>query len=185
MTASPQRRPIVWVSVVAVLIIVVAFLFVISLGSGGTSTTPMSSTSTRSTTTEWCAGVSTSQTVMTISGPVLVGATGKVTAGVTCPDGHLGTILSYSFGQPITIYVSVTSSFTPSTIQIVYDGSPRNLLPWDVGATGRTYVLDYGGAGESPLTLGGTHNLFAEVTFSDKTNATSNLVTFTVNAPQK
>ena len=55
--------------------------------------------------------------------------------------------------------------------------------PWDVKSTGHTYVLDYGPAGESTLTVSGTHNVYAIVTFSDNSTATSNVVYFTVSAP--
>ena len=113
-------------------------------------------------------------------------AGGRVAAGVTCPDGHLGTILRYKYGDPIRIMVTVPDYLTPTAIQTVVDGNPNNSpgtpAPWDVKSTGRTYVLDYGPAGESPLTVSGTHNVYAIVTFSDNSMATSNVVYFIVSA---
>src|SRR5712692_7267963 len=110
----------------------------------------------------------------------------SVAAGVTCPDGHLGTILRYKYGDPIRIMVTVPDYLTPTAIQTVVDGNPNNIpgtpAPWDVKSTGRTYVLDYGPAGESPLTVSGTHNVYAIVTFSDNSMATSNVVYFIVSA---
>ncbi len=183
---SPGRRRIVWVSVAVVFVIVIAGVaLLVGLGVGATTTGPASSVST-TTTTATCAGSSTSQTITIISGPVVVGTTGKVAAGVTCPDGHLGTILRYKYGDPIRIMVTVTDSLTPTAIQTLYDGNPNNSpgtpIPWDVKSTGHTYVLDYGPAGESTLTVSGTHNVYAIVTFSDNSTATSNVVYFTVSA---
>jgi hypothetical protein len=167
------------------LIVTAAVVLLVSLAAGGT-TGPTSSVSA-TTTTATCAGYSTSQTITIISGPVVVGTTGKVAAGVTCPDGHLGTILRYKFGEPIRIMVTVPDSLTPTAIRTVVDGNPNNSpgtpTPWDVKSTGHAYVLDYGPAGESTLTVSGTHNVYAIVTFSDNTTATSNVVYFIVSAP--
>jgi hypothetical protein len=185
---APGRRTVVWISVAVVFIMIIAVVLVAS-GTGGlsgTSSRPTSSTGS-TTTVSTCAGSSTSQTITIISGPVVVGASGKVAVGVTCPDGHLGTILRYNYGDPIRIMVTVPDSLTPIAIQTVYDGNPNNSpgtpTPWDVKSTGHTYILDYGPAGESTLTVGGTHNVYAIVTFSDNSTATSNVVYFTVNAP--
>jgi hypothetical protein len=183
------RRPIVWISAIVSFVLVIIVVFVVSLGAGGTSTNSRSSTmSTSSTTTvaATCAGSSTSQTITIITGPVLVGATGKVAAGVVCPDGHLGTILYYTYGQPISIAVTVPNSLTPISIQTVLDGNPQySVSPWDVNSTGRIYVLNFGGAGQGPLTLGGLHDVYAIVKFSDNSTATSNVVYFTVNVPAR
>jgi hypothetical protein len=180
------RRRVVWISVgVVSLIVTAAVVLLVSLAVGGT-TGPTSSVSA-TTTTATCAGYSTSQTITIISGPVVVGTTGKVAAGVTCPDGHLGTILRSKYGDPIRIMVTVQDSLTPTAIQTVVDGNPNNSpgtpTPWDVKSTGHTYVLDYGPAGESKLTDVGTHDVYAIVTFSDNSTATSNVVYFTVVAP--
>jgi hypothetical protein len=180
------RRRVVWISVgVVSLIVTAAVVLLVSLAVGGT-TGPTSSVSA-TTTAATCAGYSTSQTITIISGPVVVGTTGKVAAGVTCPDGHLGTILRSKYGDPIRIMVTVQDSLTPTAIQTVVDGNPNNSpgtpTPWDVKSTGHTYVLDYGPAGESKLTDVGTHDVYAIVTFSDNSTATSNVVYFTVVAP--
>ena len=188
--AAPGRRPIIWIAVGVVVIIVIAAVLAVSLGGGGTtttsSTTRSSTTSSTTTTTQTCAGSSTSQTITIISGPVVVGTTGKVATGVTCPDGHLGTILAYTYGQPVSIQVSVLNSLTPVKIQTVFDGNPQNANPWDVNSTGHTYLLGFGAAGKSVLTACPSpqpceHDLYAIVTFSDNTNATSNVVFFTVS----
>jgi hypothetical protein len=106
---APRKRTVVWISVgVVSLIVTAAVVLLVSLAAGGT-TGPTSSVSA-TTTTATCAGYSTSQTITIISGPVVVGTTGKVAAGVTCPDGHLGTILRYKFGEPIRIMVTVPDS---------------------------------------------------------------------------
>jgi len=184
---APGRRPIVWISAAAVVIIVVAAVLVVSLGGGGTTTSShTTSTTTTTTTTQTCSGSSTSQTIPTVSGPVVVGATGKVAAGVACADGHLGTILQYNYSQPINIQVTVLNSLTPTAIQTVYDGNPQNTNQWNVTSTGRTYVLGYGNAGETALTActfahaACVHDVYAVVTFSDNSTATSNAVYFTV-----
>jgi hypothetical protein len=184
---APRKRTVVWISVgVVFLIVIAAVVLLVSLAPGGTTTGPSSSVSS-TTTTATCAGGSTSQTITIISGPVVVGTTGKVAAGVTCPDGHLGTIVRYKFGDPIRIMVTVQDNLTPTAIQTVVDGNPNNSpgtpTPWDVKSTGRTYVLDYGPAGESPITVSGTHNVYAIVTFSDNSTATSNVVYYIVSAP--
>jgi hypothetical protein len=184
---TPRKRTAVWISIVVVLLLVVAaVVLLVGLAQGGTTTGPSSSVSS-TTTTATCAGTSSSQTITIISGPVVVGTTGKVAAGVTCPDGHLGTILHYKYGDTIRIAVTVPDSLTPTAMQTLYDGNPNNSpgtpTPWDVKSTGHTYVLDYGPAGESTLTDVGTHNVYAIVTFSDNSTATSNVVYFTVNAP--
>jgi hypothetical protein len=186
--AQPRtgRRTIVWISVgVVLLIVIVAVVLVASLGGRASSTTTNSTASTV-TTTATCEGSSTSATITIISGPVVVGATGKVAAGVVCADGHLGTILHLAYGQPIKITVTVPDSLTPTAIQTVYDGNPANSPgtpnPWDVSSTGHSYTLDYGPAGESQLTVSGTHDVYAIVTFSDNSTATSNVVYFTVSA---
>jgi hypothetical protein len=184
---APRKRTAVWISVAVVLLIVVAAVVLLfSLAQGGTTTGPSSSVSA-TTTTATCAGSSTSQTITIISGPVVVGTTGKVAAGVACPDGHLGTILHYKYGDPINIMVVVPEDLTPTAIQTMYDGNPNNSggtpTPWDVKSTGHTYVLGYGPAGESTLTVSGTHNVYAIVTFADNSTATSNVVYFTVSAP--
>ena len=183
------RRTVVWISVGVVALIVIAGVVVLaSLGGGGTSSTSTQTTSTTSTvtTTATCAGSSTSATITIISGPVVVGTTGKVAAGVPCADGHLGTILRYNYGEDIKITVTVPDSLTPIAIQTMFDGNPANSPatpnPWDVNSSGHTYVLDYGPAGESGLTASGTHDVYAIVTFSDNSTATSNVVYFTVNA---
>jgi hypothetical protein len=183
---APRRRTVVWVSVgVVFLIVIAAIVILVSLGVGGTTTGSTSSVSSTTTTTS-CSGVSTSQTITIISGPLVVGTTGKVAAGVTCPDGHLGTILHYKFGDPIRIMVTVPDDLTPTAIKTVVDGNPNNSpgtpTPWDVKSTGHTYVLDYGPAGKSPITVSGPHNVFAIVTFSDDSTATSNVVYFSVSA---
>lgn len=183
--AAPRRRTTVWISVAVVFVIVIAaVVLLVSLGARGSSNTSTSAT----TTTETCAGSSTSQTITIISGPVVVGTTGKVAAGVTCPDGHLGTILHYKYGDPIRIMVTVPDSLTPIAIQTVVDGNPNNSpgtpTPWDVKSTGHTYVLDFGPAGESTITVSGTHDVYAIVTFSDNSTATSNVVYFIVTAPK-
>jgi hypothetical protein len=184
---TPGRRPIVWISVAAASVAVIAVVLVVSIGGSGTSihsSQPITSTnSTATSSTATCAGSSTSQTVTAISGPVLVGDTGKVAAGVTCADGHLGTILYYNYGQPISVAVTVPDSLVPTAIQTVFDGNPQNSNQWNVNSTGHTYVLGYGAAGESPLTVAGLHDVYAIVTFSDKSKATSNLVYFTVYVP--
>ena len=184
---APRKRTVVWISVgVVFLTVIAAVVLLVSLAAGGTTTGPTSSVSTTTTSTT-CAGSSTSQTITIISGPLVVGTSGKVAAGVTCPDGHLGTILHYKYGDPIRIIVSVPDSLIPIAIQTLYDGNPNNSggtpTPWDVKSTGHTYVLDYGPAGESTLTVSGTHNVYAIVTFSDNSTATSNVVHFTVSAP--
>jgi len=184
---APRKRTVVWISVgVVFLMVIAAVILLVSLGAGGTATGPTSSVSA-TTTTATCAGSSTSQTITIISGPVVVGTSGKVAAGVTCPDGHLGTILRYKYGDPIRIMVTVPDYLTPTALQTVVDGNPNNSpgtpTPWDVKSTGRTYVLDYGPAGESPITVSGTHNVYAIVTFSDNSTATSNVVYFIVSAP--
>jgi hypothetical protein len=186
---APGRRPIVWISVVVLFVVLIAVVLVVSLGAGGTSTAssqPTSSTNSTTTTTASCAGSSTSQTITIVSGPVVVGTTGKVAAGLTCADGHLGTILRYIYGQPIRITVTVPNSLTPTAIQTLYDGNPQNSPgtpnAWDVNSTGHTYLLDYGSAGESLLTDNGVHDVYAIVTFSDNSTATSNVVYFTVSA---
>ncbi len=185
--STPGGRPIIWVSVAAISVFVVTIVLVFSLGAGvASSASSQSSTSSYSaatTTTTTCAGSSTSQTVTLASGPVVVGATGKVAAGVTCADGHLGTVLYYSYGESIRIAVTVPDSLAPTAIQTVLDGTTQGTAPWDVSSTGHTYVLDYGAAGKSPLTLNGLHNVFAVVTFSDNSTASSNLVYFTVSVP--
>ena len=184
---APGRRPIIWISAAIVVVIVIAAVLVVSLSGGTTTTTsPTSPTSvTTTTTTQTCAGSSTSQTIHIISGPVLVGTTGDVAAGVTCADGHLGTLLSYAYGQPINIQVTVLNSLTPISIDTVVDGNPQNANPWNVTSTGRTYVLGYGNAGQTILTECPNpqpcqHDVYAIVTFADKTNATSNVVYMTV-----
>ncbi len=183
------RRTIVWISVgVVLLIVIAAVVLLVSLGVGGNSTTSTHSTSTTSTvtTTATCAGMSTSTTITIISGPVVVGTTGKVAAGVPCADGHLGTGVQYKFGDPIKITVTVPNSLTPIAIQTMFDGNPANSPgtpnPWDVNSSGHTYVLDYGPAGESLLTVPGLHDVYAIVTFSDNSTATSNVVYITVKA---
>jgi hypothetical protein len=133
------------------------------------------------TSTVTCTGSSTSQRITIISGPVLVGTTGKVAAGVICADGHLGTILSYISGQQIRILVMVPDTLNPTAVQTVLDGNPQNTNPWDVTSTGRAYFLDFGNAAEGPLTVNGVHNVYAVVTFSDNTMARSNVVYFSVN----
>ena len=189
MGTKPRGRPIVWISVTVASVIVFAIIIVLSLSiSDGQSTSKVSSASGRSTTTTTttasCAGSSTAQTVSLASGPVVLGATGKAALGVTCPDGHLGTILYYDYTQPIKMTVTVPDSLTPTAIQTVLDGNPKPVNQWDVNSTERIYVLDYGGAGESPEVLDGTHTVYAIVTFSDNSSVTSNLVTFTVKIPR-
>jgi len=185
---APGRRTAVWVSVAVVCVIIIAVVLFISVGGGGSTTTssqPTSSTNSTTTTTQTCAGSSTSQTIHIISGPVVVGTTGKVAAGVTCADGHLGTILYYNYGQPINVQVTVLNSLTPTGIQTVVDGNPQNANPWNVTSTGRTYVLGFGNAGQTVLTACPNpqpcqHDLYAIVTFSDNSTATSNAVYITV-----
>ena len=182
------RRPVLWLvgSVVVVVILVVVAL--ISSPGTGPSTTIQTDTSTTSVTTSvatTCEGTSTSQTLSVISGRTVVGTTGEVAAGVPCADGHLGTTLTYAYGQQINIEVTVPNSLTPTGIQTLYDGNPNNSPgtpnPWNVTSTGHTYTLSYGAAGESTLTFPGVvHDVFAIVTFSDGSTATSNVVFFTV-----
>lgn len=152
----PARRTGLWAGVavvVVIILVVVVAAAVLSSKGGGTSTTSTSSTSTAAvtstTTSVTCTGSSTSQTITMISGPVLVGASGDVSIGVTCANGQLGTLLSYAYGQPINIAVTVPSSLTPTSIGTVFDGNPQNTNPWNVTSTGRTYVLGYGAAGRA------------------------------------
>ncbi len=185
---APGRRPIIWIAVVVVFVIVVAAVLVVSLG-GSTTTTSTHTTSatstTTTTTTQTCAGSSSSQTITIVSGPVLVGTTGDVAAGVTCADGHLGNTLYYTYGQPINVQVTVPNSLTPTMIKTVFDGNPQDANPWNVTSTGRTYVLGFGNAGETVLTACPNpqpcqHDVYAIITFSDGTTATSNVVYMTV-----
>jgi len=183
--AAPSRRPIFWLvgSVVVVVILVVVALVASpgSLSSTTTSTHTTTSTGTSTTSTTTCEGSSSSATISIISGRTVVGTTGKVAEGVQCADGHLGNILSYQYGQQINIQVTVPDSLTPVAIQTVLDGTPQNTNPWDVNSTGHTYVLMFGGAGQSSLTVAGlTHDIYSIVTFSDNSTATSNVVFFTV-----
>lgn len=178
------RSKTIWIALVVVLVLVIALIAVgADLAGGKSSSTTSSSKSSTTVSSFTCTGSSTSQVVTAANGPVLVGKTGLVSAGVTCPNGSLGTILTYGYGVPINIAVTVQQSKTPVSIGTVLDGNPQNTNPWNVTSTGYTYTLGYGGAGESTLTDTGPHNVYAIVTFSDGTNATSNLVQFTVNAP--
>jgi len=187
----PARRTGLWIGVGVVLILIIGAVVVgVDLSSGGhTTTTSTSSVSsvTSTTTSVTCTGSSTSQTITIISGPVVVGTTGDVSAGVKCAGGQLGTILSYTYGQPINIAVTVTdTALTPTALSTVLDGNPQGTNPWNVTSTGYTYVLGFGGAGESALTACAaqscTHDIYATVTFSNNTNATSNVVYFSVYA---
>jgi hypothetical protein len=184
---SQGRRPIVWISVAVIVVVVAAALLVVGLGGGTTtsSTTSTSSGVTTSTTTQTCAGSSSSQTITIITGPVVVGTTGDVAAGVTCADGHLGNMLYYQYGQDVSVRVSVPDSLTPTMIDTVFDGNPQNANPWDVNSTGHTYVLGFGGAGQTVLTACPNpqpclHDFYAIVTFADGSTATSNVVYITV-----
>lgn len=194
--AAPRRRPILWL-VGAVFVVVILVVVALLTSPGATPSTTTKSTSTSSTgtatTTTTCGGQSSSAVVTTIVGgggslghggslrTTTVGTTGNVSEGVPCADGQLGTVLTYQYGQPIVIQVTVPDSLTPISIQTVLDGTAQNTNPWNVTSTGHTYLLEFGGAGKSPLTGGGvTHDLYSIVTFSDNSTASSNVVYFTV-----
>lgn len=188
----PARRTGLLIGVGVVIVLILGAVVVgVDLSSGGHTTSTSTSSAgsvtsvTSSTTTVTCTGSSTSQTITIISGPVVVGTTGDVSAGVKCANGQLGTILNYNYGQPINIAVTVTNTaLTPTAISTVLDGNPQGTNPWNVTSTGYTYVLGFGGAGESALTACAaqscTHDIYATITFSNNTNATSNVVYFSV-----
>lgn len=176
-----------YAGVVVVLVLIVAVVAAVSLSSKSTTTTtttsPTGSTSTSIGTSvvSTCSGSSTSATITIISGRTIVGTTGDVTEEAQCPGGQTGTIVTYSYGQDINIAVTVPNSLTPTSIQTVLDGTPQNTNPWNVTSTGYTYVLGFGAAGESALTTTGlTHDIYSIVTFSNNTNATSNVVYFSI-----
>lgn len=181
-TRAPPRRTPLYAAIVIVVIIVVATVgFALSTG-GSTTTTSSTKTSTSqvTTSTSSCTGSSTSQTITIVTGPVLVGQTGKVDAEAQCPGGGTGTHVIYSYGQQINIAVTVPSDLTPIAIGTTLDGNPQNTNPWNVTASGHTYYESFGGAGQSVLVTNGPHDIFATVTFSDNSTATSNVVFFTV-----
>ena len=184
MANPPQgrnRRPYLWLVGAFVVIVILIGVSVATSPGTGTSTSSHSTTTTQTTATTTCESASSSATITIISGRTVVGTTGEVSEGVQCADGQLGTTLTYTYGQPINIDVTVPNSLTPVAIQTVLDGNPQNTNPWNVTSTGRTYVLGFGAAGESSLTLTGlTHDIYSIVTFSDGSTASSNVVYFTV-----
>lgn len=175
MAKPPGRRKGVWIAVAVGLVLIVAVLLGVGelASQGGHTTTTTTTTASTQSTTATC---TTSSGQIPFSRLVVV-------ASAPCSDGSPGTVLVYSLGQPINIAVTVADSTTPVAIQTVLDGIKQNTNPWNVTETGHTYVLGYGGAGESGLVDVGTHTVYAVVTFADKTNATSDAVTFTVKGP--
>jgi hypothetical protein len=185
---APARWTPLYISIGVAIVVVVAVVAGFTLASGGSSTTTTTrstSTGETTTTTSSCAGTSSSQTITIITGPVLVGQTGKVAALAQCAGGGTGTRAIYSYGQQINIAVTVPNNLTPTAIGTTFDGNPQNTNPWNVTSTGHTYILGFGPAGKTVLLTDGLHDVYATVTFSDNSTATSNVVFFeVVGAPQ-
>jgi hypothetical protein len=54
--------------------------------------------------------------------------------------------LTYSVGREMRMSVSVPSTTSPVSLRAFINGTAGNVHPWDIGATGSNYVIDFGPA---------------------------------------
>jgi hypothetical protein len=54
--------------------------------------------------------------------------------------------VTYAVGQDMRMSIIVPSTTSPVSVQASVNGAPMGVHPWDTGATGQNYVIDFGAA---------------------------------------
>jgi hypothetical protein len=103
-------------------------------------------------------------------GGCFIGASGTNAAGLCWP------VLAYAPGQTMQMTIVAPTSTDPISVQAFINGVGASVHPWSVSGNGWTYTIDFGGAPNLP----GTYSVYALVTFSGGSTATTNTCSVTI-----
>lgn len=92
-------------------------------------------------------------------------------------DSTYTTHATYNVGDAIQVSTIVPAGTDPVSIQGFRDGTPGNVLSWNVAETGYDYII-----GGGPATAIGTHTDYTRVTFADGSVIQSNNISITVQS---